>query len=128
MAPLLKLAATWFAALQRHNAEGRQPNSGWRGLCRLAKGKTVQEILDKVHKQALVRTGKKLDALKSWAWQFGIRVALFMFKVSPSAQPSATACQQPSALLVLPACTAATLQLARAEKPLNLLQICTSPL
>ena len=82
---------------------------------RLAKGKTVQEILDKVHKQALLRTGEKLDALKSWAWQFGIRVALFMFKVSPSVWPSATACQQPSALLVLPACIAATIQLARAQ-------------
>ena len=54
---------------------------GFGNACRLAKGKDVQHICECVHKAAQQLQGPELDALKAWAWQFGMHVTLFMVQV-----------------------------------------------
>ena len=50
---------------------------------RLAKGRSVHSICEAVHQAACDMTpGAELDALKAWAWQFGIQVTGFMIKVT----------------------------------------------
>lgn len=69
---LCLIAAVLLRSASRHS---------FGNACRLAKGKDVQHICECVHKAAQQLQGPELDALKAWAWQFGMHVTLFMVQV-----------------------------------------------